>query len=223
MSTAFIAPEPPAKTYRLYLPGYTKVMLPAMFGLFTLFGIAMVAGVFPGDHGQARTIGLVWLFVVGIFWYRMLTIPHRIDVLADGRAIFVSLAKRVELSPLAIMSIKPQGNRFGMYYLLSALFGLGSLSGDHTDRHDDQRQRGQTYRDGRGHAWMAATESLSSCAPQANSQPEPPMAQAPKPIGVMNRSEFPSRFVFMVSPSLSLTNVPFEGVAGRQRSFSPSN
>jgi hypothetical protein len=41
-------------------------------------------------------------------------------------------------------------------------------------------------------------------APQANSQPEPPMAQAPKPIGVMNRSEFPSCFVFMVR--LSVTN-----------------
>ena len=37
--------------------------------------------------------------------------------------------------------------------------------------------------------------------PQANSQPEPPMAQAPKPTGVMNRSEFPSCFVF-IGPSV---------------------
>src|SRR5262245_24376199 len=49
---------------------------------------------------------------------------------------------------------------------------------------------------------MAVMESRSSWAPQANSQPPPPIAHAPKPIGVMNRSEFPSRFVFMVSPSL---------------------
>src|SRR6266850_3702745 len=41
-------------------------------------------------------------------------------------------------------------------------------------------------------------DALSSCAPQANSQPEPPIAQAPKPTGVMNRSEFPSCFVFIV-------------------------
>src|SRR5882724_8865353 len=40
-------------------------------------------------------------------------------------------------------------------------------------------------------------DALSSCAPQANSQPEPPMAQAPKPTGVMNRSEFPSCLVFI--------------------------
>jgi hypothetical protein len=45
---------------------------------------------------------------------------------------------------------------------------------------------------------MAATESRSACDPQPNSQPEPPIAQAPKPIGVMSRSELPSRGVFIV-------------------------
>src|SRR6266446_5678289 len=66
-------------------------------------------------------------------------------------------------------------------------------------------------------SWMAAMESLSSWAPQANSQPPPPIAQAPKPTGVINRSEVPSRFVFMVPLSPSLTQVPLEVAAGRQR------
>src|SRR6266581_8767294 len=44
---------------------------------------------------------------------------------------------------------------------------------------------------------MAAMDALSSCSPQANSQPAPPMAQAPKPTGVMNKSELPSCFVFI--------------------------
>src|SRR6267142_1636643 len=35
-------------------------------------------------------------------------------------------------------------------------------------------------------------ESASSCGPQANSQPEPPIAQAPKPTEMISRSEFPS-------------------------------
>src|SRR6266702_5441276 len=35
-------------------------------------------------------------------------------------------------------------------------------------------------------------ESASSCGPQANSHPPPPRAQAPKPTGVILRSEFPS-------------------------------
>src|SRR5438105_12580185 len=39
---------------------------------------------------------------------------------------------------------------------------------------------------------MAAMDSLSSCDPQANCQPEPPMAQAPQPTRVMCRSELPS-------------------------------
>src|SRR6516225_5570976 len=44
---------------------------------------------------------------------------------------------------------------------------------------------------------MAAMESLSSWVPQANSQPDPPIAHAPKPTGVTSRSEFPSRLVSM--------------------------
>src|SRR5205807_5736171 len=67
-------------------------------------------------------------------------------------------------------------------------------------------------------SWMAAMESLSSWDPQANSQPDPPIAHAPKPIGVINRSEFPSRFVFMFA-LFSQTKVPVEALAGRQRSF----
>src|SRR5437879_8782684 len=35
-------------------------------------------------------------------------------------------------------------------------------------------------------------ESASSWGPQANSQPEPPMAHAPNPTGVILMSEFPS-------------------------------
>ena len=31
--------------------------------------------------------------------------------------------------------------------------------------------------------WIAAIDSSSSWAPQPNSQPPPPIAQAPKPIG----------------------------------------
>src|SRR3974390_1685940 len=39
---------------------------------------------------------------------------------------------------------------------------------------------------------MAAMDSLSAWGPQPNSQLPPPIAQAPKPIGVRRRSEFPS-------------------------------
>src|SRR5687768_16873398 len=39
---------------------------------------------------------------------------------------------------------------------------------------------------------IVAIESLSSCGPQPKSQSPPPIAHAPKPIGVISRSEFPS-------------------------------
>src|SRR3984885_9352968 len=44
-------------------------------------------------------------------------------------------------------------------------------------------------------------ESLSSCAPQANTHPLPPMAQAPKHTGVIIKSEFPSLRVCILPPT----------------------
>src|SRR5580658_6135583 len=41
---------------------------------------------------------------------------------------------------------------------------------------------------------MASTDSWSSCAPQANCHPPPPMAHAPTPMGVISRSLAPSLF-----------------------------
>src|SRR5882757_3579918 len=44
-------------------------------------------------------------------------------------------------------------------------------------------------------------ESLSSWAPQAKAHPPPPMAQAPKPTGVIIKSEFPSLRVCILPPA----------------------
>src|SRR6266404_1992701 len=44
---------------------------------------------------------------------------------------------------------------------------------------------------------MASTDCLSSCSPQPNSQPDPPIAHAPKPTGVIDKSELPSFLVFI--------------------------
>src|SRR5580698_6137087 len=45
-------------------------------------------------------------------------------------------------------------------------------------------------------------ESDSSCAPQAKAQSPPPMAQAPKPTGVIIKSEFPSLRVCIYPPTI---------------------
>src|SRR6478735_7799433 len=44
---------------------------------------------------------------------------------------------------------------------------------------------------------MASIESRSSCDPHANCQPEPPMAQAPYPTGVICKSELPRVRMFI--------------------------
>jgi hypothetical protein len=45
-------------------------------------------------------------------------------------------------------------------------------------------------------------ESLSSCEPQAKAHPPPPMAQAPKPTGVIIKSELPSLRVCIFPPDV---------------------
>src|ERR1700704_4079301 len=52
---------------------------------------------------------------------------------------------------------------------------------------------------------MAATAVLSSCSPHPTPHPDPPIAQAPKPIGVMKRSELPSCFAFISSRGFIMT------------------
>src|SRR5437016_1358967 len=56
---------------------------------------------------------------------------------------------------------------------------------------------------------MAAMESASSCLPQAKSQPEPPMVQAPKPTGVILRFELPSLRVCIDPPEILADHPPF--------------
>src|SRR5271154_2062192 len=48
---------------------------------------------------------------------------------------------------------------------------------------------------------MATTDSVSSCAPHANSHFPPPMAQAPMPIGVIFKSLCPSFRKFILNYS----------------------
>src|SRR4051812_23472740 len=53
---------------------------------------------------------------------------------------------------------------------------------------------------------MAEIDSSSSCGPQANAHPPPPIAHAPTPMGVNSKSLLPSRFFCISSTITELTN-----------------
>src|SRR5947208_2584838 len=58
--------------------------------------------------------------------------------------------------------------------------------------------------------WMVAIDSLSSCEPQPNCQLPPPIAQAPRPMGVISMPVFPNVRVCMRSPTFFLsTLIPY--------------
>jgi hypothetical protein len=124
--------EPPDRVYRLYLPGLLKAVVFAIPIFFTLLGLLMIAGAFPDS--PPRVIGVIWLAFVGVFWWRISTIPHRIDVFADGRIVFVCLARRIPVLTSAVRSIKPAGNQIGFFVLRhdrGRILLLGQFDGFH--------------------------------------------------------------------------------------------
>src|SRR2546430_2450497 len=56
---------------------------------------------------------------------------------------------------------------------------------------------------------MAEMDSSSSCGPQANAHPPPPMAHAPTPMGVRFKSLLPSCLVFICGvPTIITEPIP---------------
>ena len=124
--------NPLARVYPLYLSGFARVTIVLIPSAFTVFGILMVAGL--GREPQFRAIGALWLFAVGLIWFKILTIPHRIEVLPDGLATFVSIARRIQVAPHDVESIKPAGNQIGFYVLRHAggkVLLVGQFDGFH--------------------------------------------------------------------------------------------
>jgi hypothetical protein len=127
-----VSVEQPVKVYRLYLPGPLKFILFPMLVVITLLGVLMIVGVFRDP--QTPLFGLIWLAVVGALWLRVLTIPHRIEVRSDGSFTFVSLLRRIQVSPQSVRSIKPAGSRLGFFVLKHTGGGitlLGQFDGFH--------------------------------------------------------------------------------------------
>jgi hypothetical protein len=130
--SAEFSSEPPIKVYRLYLSGFSKVMVFGMLILFTLFGLLMIVGVF--EESPPRFFGVFWLAVVGVLWYRVLTIPHRIEVFPGGRVAFVSLLRQIRILPVEVESIKPASNQIGFFILKhrgGRVLLLGQFDGFH--------------------------------------------------------------------------------------------
>ncbi len=104
-----------ARTYRLYLSLYLKVMIFGALGLFTVGGLLVTSGVFlPSEsNGPPRLVGIFLLGISGWFWYWVLSIPRRIVVSESGQIEFVSLLRRRRTVPLEIESITPEPTQFG--------------------------------------------------------------------------------------------------------------
>jgi hypothetical protein len=131
-SREMVPVEQPGRIYPLYLPGPVKFILFPMLVALTLLGVLMIAGVFSDP--QSRVFGSVCLVVVGVLWFKVLTIPHRIEVKRDGTFTFVSLLRRIQVSPQSVRSIKPASSRLGFFVLKHSggtIHLLGQFDGFH--------------------------------------------------------------------------------------------
>jgi hypothetical protein len=113
---------PELKTYKLYLSLVVKLMIFGMLGLFTIVGLLLVSGVFPSaeGHGPPRFFGILWLGMVGWYWYWILSFPHKITASETGEIIFISLLRRRTVFGAEIESIKPDRAQFGFLVVRTA-------------------------------------------------------------------------------------------------------
>ena len=105
-----------SRSYRLHVNITTRVMVFAFLGFFTVLAVLMVAGLVEPSKQEEKiptwAFSLFFLGVVGMFWFGVLSIPHRIHVAENGRIKFVSTIRKREVEALEIESIKPAG-QFG--------------------------------------------------------------------------------------------------------------
>ena len=99
-----------------------KLMIFGMLGLFTSVGLLLVSGVFISAEGigPPQLFGIFWLGMVGLYWYWILSFPHKITISETGEITFVSSLRRRTVSGAEIASIKPNGTQFGFLLVRTA-------------------------------------------------------------------------------------------------------
>jgi hypothetical protein len=103
------------RTYRLYLPRSVKILIFAMPIFLMVAGALLFSGVLPlrGSPQPLEVIGAIWVAMIGWLWYWILSIPYRIEVSETGEIEFRSLIRRRRMTPLEIVSVRPEASSFG--------------------------------------------------------------------------------------------------------------
>ena len=106
---------PDVRAYQLYVQRYAKILIFGMLGVFTVIGLLFITGVLQSSNGDEppRVFGIVWLGIVGWYWFWVLSMPHTITVSESGNVEFISVIRTRRTTFRDIKSIKPYSSQFG--------------------------------------------------------------------------------------------------------------
>jgi hypothetical protein len=106
--------EEPA-VYKLYLQPGMKLLLVFIFIALAGVGLALslAPSIFQGPKAPPPLVGVIFLVVLALNLWWILSLPYRITLAGDGTIAFISLWRRRTVRAAEIRSIKPAGSHFG--------------------------------------------------------------------------------------------------------------
>jgi hypothetical protein len=77
--------------------------------------LLFITGVLQSSNGDGppRAVGILWLGIVGWYWYWILSMPHTIGVSESGNVEFIGVTRTRRTTLREIKSIKPYTAQFG--------------------------------------------------------------------------------------------------------------
>jgi hypothetical protein len=100
------------RAYDLVLPRLFKAWL-VFFGLFSVGIPVLLLSLGREPTGPPWFVPILFLGVLGFAWYKMLSIPHRIEVHADERIEFIAVLRRRIIPVADFLSVRPHRSQFG--------------------------------------------------------------------------------------------------------------
>jgi hypothetical protein len=97
------------KAYHLYIQRHLKILMIGMLTVFSIIGLLFLSGIFQTAQGDGppRLVGIVWIGIIGLYSYWVLSLPHTIIVSQSGKVEFMSVLRKRQTTLREIQSIKP--------------------------------------------------------------------------------------------------------------------
>jgi hypothetical protein len=105
------------RVYNLYLQPGLKLLLVVVFVALAGAGTAIIVlpWLFHAPKAPPPLVGVIFLSVIGLNLFWLLSLPYRITLAQDGTIEFISLWRQRVVRTEEVRSIKPEGSHLGFF------------------------------------------------------------------------------------------------------------